>query len=88
LGLAKNLTTIAKTNHKTQLTTRAKTNNNTQLTTIVKTVDELGGISKSEMPNGKTLASLFKMLMQLFLHCDTWRVPTGYNGLKTGGAYT
>jgi len=42
-----------------------------------------GGISKSEMANVKTLASLFKiMLMQLFFHCDTWRVPTGYNGKK------
>ncbi len=37
MGLAKNLTTIAKTDDNTQLTTIAKTNNNTQLTIIAKT---------------------------------------------------
>jgi hypothetical protein len=31
----------------------------------VKIIDEWGGISKSEMPNVKTLASIFKMLIQL-----------------------
>jgi hypothetical protein len=55
---------------------------------IAKTVDEWGAFPRVKCPMKKTLASLFKMLMQLFLHCDTWRVPTGYNGLKTGGAYT